>query len=69
MFKVYPTAPDFNHRAFRIMPEVLSRAFSDHLQLTAAVMKASWIDVRPRMSGVVRCRKLTPNLDGSTLGG
>ena len=75
MVKVYPTVPDFNHRAFRTSPQERScdtgsRPASDgHLKLTAAVMKASWIDVRPRMSGVVRGRKFTTNLDGSPLSG
>ena len=69
MVKVYPTAPDFNHRAFRISREELTRDSDGHPKLTAAVMKASWIDMRPRMPGVIRRRKLTPNLDSSALGG
>ena len=68
MVKVYPTAPNLNHRAFRISSEDLGRASRDHLKLTAAVMKASWIDVRPRMSGVVRRREFTVNVDGPALG-
>ena len=69
MVKVYPTAPNLNHRAFRMSPEDLSRDSDGHPKLTAAVMKASWIDMRPRMPGVIRRRKLTPNLDSSALGG